>query len=101
MHAWVQQNHDGLPQKAGVAQEIMNELHGSWFDPANPVVHFGGELRPDLFEALLRADGAADLVLALGTSLCDTPSTADRLAVHDFSAALYHTSLIAVQTESY
>jgi len=25
---WIQQNHDGLPQKAGFPQEHMNEIHG-------------------------------------------------------------------------
>jgi NAD-dependent SIR2 family protein deacetylase len=24
---WVQQNHDGLPQKAGFPQECINEIH--------------------------------------------------------------------------
>ena len=27
---WVQQNHDGLPQKAGFPQWLLNEIHGSW-----------------------------------------------------------------------
>ena len=27
---WVQQNHDGLPQKAGFPQQDMIEIHGSW-----------------------------------------------------------------------
>ena len=70
LRAWIQQNHDGLPQKAGVPQAVMNEIHGSWFDPANPVVKMSGTLRADLFEALLAAERDADLVLALGTSLC-------------------------------
>ena len=35
---WVQQNHDGLPQKAGFPQEQLNEIHGAWYDPSNPVV---------------------------------------------------------------
>lgn len=26
----------------------MNEIHGAWFDPSNPVVKFGGKLRGDL-----------------------------------------------------
>ena len=30
LHGWVQQNHDGLPQKAGFPQEHINEIHGSW-----------------------------------------------------------------------
>ena len=34
---WFQQNHDGLPQKAGMPQHAINEIHGSWFDPSNPV----------------------------------------------------------------
>ena len=40
VHSWVQQNHDGLPQKAGFPQEHINEIHGSWFDPSNPVVKY-------------------------------------------------------------
>merc|ERR1719421_2213740 len=35
IHGWVQQNHDGLPQKAGFPQEKINEVHGSWYDPSN------------------------------------------------------------------
>ena len=27
---WVQQNHDGLPQKAGLPQYAINEIHGAW-----------------------------------------------------------------------
>ena len=38
IHHWVQQNHDGLAQKAGCPQEAITEIHGSWFDPSNPVV---------------------------------------------------------------
>ena len=33
---WIQQNHDGLPQKAGMPQEHINEIHGSWYDPVRP-----------------------------------------------------------------
>lgn len=33
VHHWLQQNHDGLPQKAGFPQEKINEVHGAWFDP--------------------------------------------------------------------
>ena len=29
---WVQQNHDGLPQKAGLPQAALNEIHGAWCD---------------------------------------------------------------------
>lgn len=78
---WVQQNHDGLPQKAGLPQEAINELHGAWFDPSNPVVHFRAQIRPDLFDWFLDTELRCDLCVAAGTSLCDTPSTADRLVV--------------------
>jgi hypothetical protein len=74
---FVQQNHDGLPQKAGVPQKLMNEIHGGWFDPSNPVVPMKGGLREDLFGDLLQCERQADLVLALGSSLCGM--NADRL----------------------
>lgn len=67
---WIQQNHDGLPQKAGVSQSIMNEIHGAWFSPDNPVVPMSGSLRDDLFSDLLEWEEKADLVLSLGTSMC-------------------------------
>ena len=35
--AWVQQNHDGLAQKAGFPKSKLNEIHGSWFDKYNGV----------------------------------------------------------------
>lgn len=28
---WVNQNHDGLPQKAGVPEQVINEIHGAWY----------------------------------------------------------------------
>lgn len=74
---WVQQNHDGLPQKAGFPQEAINEIHGAWFDPSNPVVPMSGTLRGDLMEWLLQEEQDADLVLAMGTSLCGM--NADRM----------------------
>ena len=49
VHGWIQQNHDGLPQKAGWPQEDIVEIHGSWYDPSNPVVCYDGNLRQDLF----------------------------------------------------
>ena len=67
---WVQQNHDGLPQKAGVPQHLINEIHGAWFDVSNPVVKMDGDLRTDLFEDLLAWEETTDLVLSLGTSMC-------------------------------
>merc|ERR1719197_410237 len=69
LHGWVQQNHDGLPQKAGYKQEDINEVHGSWFDPSNPVVKYSGSLRHDLFEDMENQADIADLVIVLGTSL--------------------------------
>merc|ERR1719213_1409317 len=69
LHGWVQQNHDGLPQKAGYRQEDINEIHGSWFDPSNPVVKYSGSLRHDLFEDMENQADIADLVIVLGTSL--------------------------------
>ena len=35
---WIQQNHDGLPQKAGMPQEHINEIHGSWYDPVSALL---------------------------------------------------------------
>jgi len=66
---WIQQNHDGLPQKAGFPQEKINEIHGAWFDPSNPVVPMAGKLRSDLSEWLERATNESDLVMAIGTSM--------------------------------
>ena len=74
---WVQQNHDGLPQKAGFPQEWLNEIHGAWYDPSNPVVPMTGKLRDDLFEWLEWLEGASDFALVLGTSL--SGMNADRL----------------------
>jgi len=53
LHGWVQQNHDGLPQKAGYRQEDINEIHGSWYDPSNPVVLYSGSLRNDLYADMM------------------------------------------------
>jgi hypothetical protein len=70
LHRWINQNHDGLPQKAGLPQEAINELHGAWHAPNNPVVQMSGSLRGDLFQDLLEYEQAADLTIAVGTSLC-------------------------------
>merc|ERR1712232_1430966 len=69
LHGWVQQNHDGLPQKAGYRQEDINEIHGSWYDPSNPVVLYSGSLRDELYRDMQNWAKTADLVLVLGTSL--------------------------------
>lgn len=66
---WVQQNHDGLPQKAGFPQKAMNEIHGAIFDPSNPLVEMEGKVRDDLHTDLLHSQRSSDLVLALGSSL--------------------------------
>merc|ERR1719160_863251 len=76
---WVQQNHDGLPQKAGFPHSDLNEIHGAWYDPSNPVVPMDGTLRGDLVERLLDWEERADLCLALGTSMVGM--NADRMAV--------------------
>jgi len=76
---WVQQNHDGLPQKAGFPQKDMNEVHGAWWDPSNPVVPMDGTLREDLVTSMYEWAAKADLCLALGTSMVGM--NADRVAV--------------------
>eukprot|EP00300_Choanocystis_sp_HF-7_P018550 c20072_g1_i1.p1 GENE.c20072_g1_i1~~c20072_g1_i1.p1 ORF type:complete len:560 (+),score=127.86 c20072_g1_i1:127-1806(+) len=74
---WIQQNHDGLPQKAGYPQECINEIHGAWFDPSNPVVPMSGSLRQDLLTDLFDWEDKTDLCIALGSSLCGM--NADRM----------------------
>lgn len=69
IHRWVQQNHDGLPQKAGLPQEAINEIHGAWYDVSNPVVTMSGSLKTDLFEDMLNWEQKADLTLSMGTSM--------------------------------
>ena len=76
---YVQQNHDGLPQKAGFPQEKINEIHGAWYDPSNPVVQFKESLRTDLFNWMTDIEERADFCLCLGTSL--SGMNADRCAL--------------------
>ena len=71
---------DGLPQKASYPQEAINEIHGSWFDPSNPVVKYSGSLKAELFPRLRPATETADLVIVLGTSLSGL--NADQVAVN-------------------
>ena len=66
---WINQNHDGLPQKAGFPQHRLNDIHGAWYDVSNPVVAMSGSLRGDLFARFEESERTTDLVLALGTSL--------------------------------
>ena len=60
---------DGLAQKAGFPQERICEVHGSWFDPSNPVVKYSGSLKGHECEWMERETEEADLVLVMGTSL--------------------------------
>merc|ERR1712123_398337 len=80
VHSWIQQNHDGLPQKAGYPQEDIYEIHGSWYDPSNPVVCYDGIMRADLYSRMKKASDTADLVLVLGTSLSGLNS--DQVAIN-------------------
>ena len=45
LHRLIQQNHDSLPQKAGLPQEALNEIHGAIHAPDNPVVPIGRHVR--------------------------------------------------------
>lgn len=70
LYRLINQNHDGLPQKAGMPQHVINEIHGAFHAPHNPVVPMSGSLRSDLFADLLDCEATADLTIAVGTSLC-------------------------------
>jgi len=75
---FVNQNHDGLFEKAGVSPLHSNLIHGDWFDVANLVVQYDEDLRGDLHKRLLISERKADLVLVAGSSL--SGMTADRIA---------------------
>ena len=91
VHGWVQQNHDGLPQKAGFPQERINEVHGSWYDPSNPVVLYSGNLKQHECEWMEQDANTADLALVLGTSLGGL--NADRVATDTADRSLRGRSL--------
>jgi hypothetical protein len=91
IQTWVQQNHDGLPQKAGFPQQDMIEIHGSWYDPSNPVVCYDGALKPILFNRMKEAADTSDLVIVLGTSLSGLNS--DRMATAPAKRSLAGRSL--------
>jgi len=95
LHGWVQRNHDGLAQKAGYPQECINEIHGSWFDPSNPVIKFNGSLRDDMFEDMETQAETADLVLVLGTSLAEQKN-ADQCVTKPANKSLHGTALGSV-----
>ena len=67
-------------------QEDIVEIHGSWYDPSNPVVCYDGALRQDLFKRMCEEADTADLVLVLGTSLSGLNS--DRVAVKPAARSL-------------
>jgi len=69
LYRLVQQNHDGIPQKAGLPQQFVNEIHGALHAPDNPVIPMSGSLRDDNMSDLLVLEQSADLCLAVGTSL--------------------------------
>lgn len=91
---WVQQNHDGLPQKAGFPQQDIIEIHGSWYDPSNPVVCYDGMLKRSLFPRMREAADTADLVLVIGTSLSGLNS--DQVAAAPARRSLTGSSLGSV-----
>ena len=47
----------------------INEIHGAWYDPSNPVVKFSGTLRDDCWAQMEDWEDKMDLSLTLGTSL--------------------------------
>ena len=87
---WVQQNHDGLAQRAGYPQEKLNEIHGSWFDKKNPVVLMDDKLKPDLYRWLQEWAEKSDLVLAMGSSMCgmEADTIATRVAEREGTLGL-------------
>ena len=89
---WFNQNHDGLPQKCGVPEEHVNDIHGSWWDPSNPVIQFNESLRSDKFADLLKWESDLDLCLALGSSLCGM--NADRLVTSACESRKAHCAVI-------
>jgi hypothetical protein len=105
IHSWVQQNHDGLPQKAGFPQERINEIHGSWYDPCNPVVKYSGSLHDRAYPWMQNDADTADLVLVLGTSLGGLnadqvcTSTAERSLISGPRGALGSVIMNLQQTE--
>lgn len=68
-----------FPIRRLIFLEKINEIHGAWYDPSNPVVQFSESLRSDLFRWMLKLEESVDLTLALGTSL--SGMNADRMAI--------------------
>lgn len=78
VHYFVNQNHDGLAQKAGFPLSKLNEIHGSWFSSKNRVKMMDDKLDQDLLHDLLVFSAKADVTVAMGTSLCGM--TSDEIA---------------------
>lgn len=99
VHSWIQQNHDGLPQKAGWPQEDIVEIHGSWYDPSNPVVCYDGNLRQDLYQKIKEMEEKADLVIVIGTTLSglNSDGVASRPARRSLSGKALGTVIINLQ----
>lgn len=70
---WINLDQDALPQRAGVPEAKVIDIHGSQFDPSNPPRE---TLRRDLAERLVEMEAEADFVLAL---TAPTGLTADRV----------------------
>ena len=59
-----------LPQKSGFPQEKINEIHGAWYDPSNPVVPFSGSLRGDLFNWMIEIEKVTSFISFIHSYLC-------------------------------
>jgi len=96
VHGWLQQNHDRLAQKAGFPQVRLNEIHGAWGDNKNRVKMMDDSLRPDLCTWMEEWEQRAELVLAMGTSLCgmhaDCVAEACARRAHAHACTRAHTS---------
>ena len=82
----------------GYPQEDVIEVHGSWYDPANPVICYEGTLRRDVFSRMKEAKYSADLVLVIGTSLSGLNS--ERVAVSTARRSLEASSPAWAQSSS-
>eukprot|EP00041_Stephanoeca_diplocostata_P013980 m.251134 g.251134 ORF g.251134 m.251134 type:complete len:441 (-) comp19534_c0_seq31:124-1446(-) len=94
IQSWQQQNHDGLPQKAGYPQHKLNEIHGSWYDPGNPVVKYNGSLHSLAYQWMVEDAKTADVALVIGTTLSGL--NADRVVTDTCERSLRGDALGAV-----
>ena len=72
----------------------MSEIHGSWFDPSNPVVRYEGLINERDWARLEDDTETADLVLVIGTSLSGL--NADQVVTEAASRSLTGSALGAV-----